>query len=361
MMRSRFRVFLIFCLLSALCAAQNPTNGGPVYPNTDQRQSAPVQSAPPDNAASNAASSNAPPAAPAAPVSVKHSPEGYPVLEDGTPIRLSLARTLSSADCRVGDRVDFKVVEPIVIDGVTVVPQGSIAWGKVAEAKHKRRMTRGGKLAIAIESVKLANSDKATLRAVREATGGGHTALMSGAMIGTAIVFLPVTPVWLLMHGKDVQIPEGTEITAYVSGDFVYPVAPAAGAPAAAVAPANPATAAAASAPSAPAPPAPAPPAEAAAQPAEAAPEAPAPDSSYGSDASMEAAPVSTEIAFTSTPDGADIELDGRFMGSTPSTVGVPAGEHTVRISKRGYQPYEKQLRTTGGAITLHADLQAER
>ena len=92
-------------------------------------------------------------------------------------------------------------------------------------------------------------------------------------------------------------------------------------------------------------------------QPAEPAPEPVAPDSSYGADAAMEAAPVSTEIAFTSTPDGADIELDGRFMGSTPSTIGVPGGDHTVRISKRGFQPFEKQLHATGGTITLHADL----
>jgi hypothetical protein len=64
-------------------------------------------------------------------------------------------------------------------------------------------------------------------------------------------------------------------------------------------------------------------------------------------------------MAFTSTPDGAEIEVDGAFMGNTPSTIGVPGGEHTVRISKRGYRPYEKRLRTSGGSIRLHADLQA--
>jgi len=250
-------------------------------------------------------------------------------------------------------------VDAIVLDGITVVPKGSIAWGRVAEAKHKRRMTRGGKLAIEIDSVKLANSEKVRLRAVREATGGGHTALMSGAMIGTAIVFLPVAPVWLLMHGKEANIPEGTEITAYVNNDVAYitppgTALPASMAPAPAAAPPAPAAAATP-------PPPPVPAAETSSRPVESAPEAAAPDSSYGSDASVEAAPVTTEIAFTSTPDGAEIELDGRFMGNTPSTIGVPGGEHTLRLSKSGYRPYEKQVHTTGGTIRLHADLKAER
>jgi hypothetical protein len=28
-----------------------------------------------------------------------------------------------------------------------------------------------------------------------------------------------------------------------------------------------------------------------------------------------------------------------------------------VRVSKKGYQPYEKKLRTTGGTVSLRADL----
>ena len=368
MMRSRLRVLLVLCLVPALCLAQNPTNGGPVYPQTDTRPSAPVQPAPAPTSSApppSAAPDNAPPgipAPPAAPVPVKHSPEGYPILEDGTPIRLSLARSLSSAECRTGDRVDFKVVEPIVLDGITVVPKGSMAWGKIAEAKPKRRMGRGGKLAIEIDSVKLANSDRVRLRAVREATGGGHTAVMSGAMIGTAIVFLPIAPVWLLMHGKEAKIPEGTEITAYTNNDVAYVPPPGT------TLPPQPSTA------SAPAP-APVPVAATTVQPAEApppsheaaAPEPNTPDSApsdgapYGADAAVEAAPTSTEIAFSSSPDGAEIDLDGRFMGNTPSTIGVPGGEHTVRISKPGFRTYEKQLHTTGGTISLHADLQAER
>ena len=71
------------------------------------------------------------------------------------------------------------------------------------------------------------------------------------------------------------------------------------------------------------------------------------------------AAPAATELSLVSTPEGADIEVDGAFVGNTPSTVTLASGEHTVRVSKKGYQPYEKNLRTSGGKINLRAELDA--
>ncbi len=41
-----------------------------------------------------------------------------------------------------------------------------------------------------------------------------------GAMVATAIVAWPAAPLFLFMHGKDVTIPKGTEITAYVDGEI---------------------------------------------------------------------------------------------------------------------------------------------
>jgi hypothetical protein len=62
-------------------------------------------------------------------------------------------------------------------------------------------------------------------------------------------------------------------------------------------------------------------------------------------------------LTLTSTPDGADVEVDGAFVGTTPSTIPIASGDHSVRVSKKGYQPYEKHLHTSGGMINLHADL----
>src|SRR6267142_5293056 len=141
-------------------------------------------------------------------------------LEDGTPIKLRLTRNLSSADATTNDRVDFEVLEDVKVKDVIVVSRGGLALATITEAQHKRRMARGGKLNVNIDDMRLIDGEKAPLRAVKEAKGGGHTGAMTGAIVATAIVFFPAAPLFLFMHGKDITIPKGTEVTAYVNGDY---------------------------------------------------------------------------------------------------------------------------------------------
>jgi hypothetical protein len=141
------------------------------------------------------------------------------LLEDGTPIHLVLSENLSSASATTGETVEFEVVDDIVVNGLLVVPHGSTAWATVTEAEHKRHLGRGGKLDLNIDKVRLADGEKALLRGVKDTQGGGHTGAMTGAMVATAIVIWPVAPLFLFMHGKDITIPKGTQITAFIQGD----------------------------------------------------------------------------------------------------------------------------------------------
>jgi hypothetical protein len=142
------------------------------------------------------------------------------ILHDATPVRLRLTRNLSSADATTGETVDFEVLEDLKLDGFLIVARGGTAIATVTQAQHKRRMARGGKLDVNIDYVRLVNGDKVALRAVKETSGGGHTGAMTGAIVATSLVFLPAAPFFLFMHGKDVTIPKGTEISAYVSGEI---------------------------------------------------------------------------------------------------------------------------------------------
>ena len=144
--------------------------------------------------------------------------EPFRVIED-TPIRMKLARTMSSKDARVDDRVDFEVLEDIKVGDVIVIERGAMAMATVTEAHPKRRLGRAGKLKMNIDYVRVQSGDKVPLRAVKGGTGGNHIAAMTGAMVATSIVFFPAAPLFLFMHGKDITIPKGTEITAYVAID----------------------------------------------------------------------------------------------------------------------------------------------
>jgi hypothetical protein len=142
------------------------------------------------------------------------------VLHDATPVRLRLTRNLSSADATVGETVDFEVLDEVKIGGTLVIARGGTAIGTVTKAEAKKRMARGGKLDVNIDYARLVNGDKIALRAVKETSGGGHTGAMAGGMVAAAIVFFPAAPFFLFMHGKDITIPKGTEITAYTNGEI---------------------------------------------------------------------------------------------------------------------------------------------
>ena len=66
-----------------------------------------------------------------------------------------------------------------------------------------------------------------------------------------------------------------------------------------------------------------------------------------------------TVVEITSTPDDAEIELDGAFVGNTPSTITAAPGDHVIAVQKAGYAVWERKLRvTSGGRVRVEAALE---
>jgi hypothetical protein len=279
--RSTLQVVLITLLPALLVAQQTP-------------QAAPAATTPAPGASTQ-------PAAPPPP----------DTLLDGTPVKLRISETISSASAKVGEELPFEVIEDVDVDGIHVIPKGSTAIGTVTAAEPRRSMGRAGKLDISISYVRMHDQEKAALRAVKDEKGGGHVGAMTGAMVATAIVFFPAAPLFLFIHGKDISIPQGTEITAFVQGDMHLDISK--------FAPPAAATVAAAAAPA--------------------------------------AVPATCSLVVESTPVGADIEIDGGFVGNTPSTVTVNTGSHQVVVKKAGFTDWTRTLNVTGGTINLNATL----
>jgi len=141
-------------------------------------------------------------------------------LEDGTPVKLRTGRTVSSADAHVGDIVDFEVTQDVQVGGFLVITRGSGASGRIVKVQGRRRMGRGGTVNIQLEFVQLADGRKAALRSVKQVRGGGHATAMTVGMAATSLVFLPAAPALLFIRGQDSRILKGTEVTAYVAGNF---------------------------------------------------------------------------------------------------------------------------------------------
>jgi hypothetical protein len=67
-----------------------------------------------------------------------------------------------------------------------------------------------------------------------------------------------------------------------------------------------------------------------------------------------------SKVSVASAPDSAEIEIDGEFMGNTPSVFELDPGEHNIAVRKTGYKSWERKLKLTAGEIKLNAELEAE-
>jgi len=69
--------------------------------------------------------------------------------------------------------------------------------------------------------------------------------------------------------------------------------------------------------------------------------------------------PATVKCSFSSTPAGAEVTLDGRYVGSTPSVVGVAVGDHVVVMTMAGFVQWKRDLSVSSGSeLTVNAVLQ---
>jgi len=194
-----------------------------------------------------------------------------------------------------------------MVQGVTVLAKGAQALATVTDANAKKSMGRAGKLNVNVDSARLTDGEKVQLRAVQDNKGGGHVGAMTGAMVATAIVFFPAAPLFLFIHGKDVTIPKGTEVTAFVQGDMKLDMAKFA----------------AADAPGAP----------------------------------VFATAQTASLNVDATVPNCDIEVDGSFMGNTPSTLTLTPGKHQIVVKKVGFQDWSRSMLVASGSVRLSAEM----
>lgn len=69
--------------------------------------------------------------------------------------------------------------------------------------------------------------------------------------------------------------------------------------------------------------------------------------------------PASGKLSIASIPDGADIEVDGNFVGNAPSDVQLPDGDHVVTVKKTGFKDWQRKLKVNSGSnVHLQAELE---
>ena len=142
---------------------------------------------------------------------------------------------------------------------------------------------------------------------------------MVGGIVATSIVSFRPLRFSLFMHGKDISIPKGTEITAYINGDVKMDIAK--------FQPVQPGNASG--------------------------------QNVAASSSATSAGLMSAKLQLESTPPGADIEIDGSFVGNTPSEVQVTEGDRHHCCNDEGIHRLETNDENKFGSnVHLAAELE---
>ncbi len=95
-------------------------------------------------------------------------------LPAGTPLRVKLENTLATFSSKEGDPFSGRVIEPVVLDGKTVIPMGTTVQGRVTKVNEPRRIAGKPTIGIFPEAVVLPNGERYMLNAVTVDTSVGH-------------------------------------------------------------------------------------------------------------------------------------------------------------------------------------------
>ncbi len=69
-----------------------------------------------------------------------------------------------------------------------------------------------------------------------------------------------------------------------------------------------------------------------------------------------------SSVVFTSDPIGAEIYIDGKFVGQAPSTISMPPGPHVVVLKAPGRRNWERDLEVMKDSqVALHPVLEIQR
>jgi hypothetical protein len=149
-------------------------------------------------------------------------------IPDGTLVEIEAPYRVNSKEFKPNDEISFRVINPIKINGVTVIAQGATATGRIEKAKRGGHFGKAGLLVWTMQTVTAVDGSQVPLRTVQERLrGDSKAAKVATQMIITGALLTFIAPVALLhgfKRGKDAFIPAGKRYDVFVNGQAVVKV-----------------------------------------------------------------------------------------------------------------------------------------
>ena len=138
---------------------------------------------------------------------------------DGTEVEVQLKNNASGQELKVGDIVDFMVVRPIVVNGVTIFEKDASARARITTAKKNGHWGHAGKLEWAMQDILATDGARVPARFTQRHIGDSKGNTVAVAAVATTVLLGPFGLLWGLKKGKPAIIPAGNRYNVFVHGD----------------------------------------------------------------------------------------------------------------------------------------------
>ena len=145
--------------------------------------------------------------------------DGIANVPDGTEVEIQLTNNASGEELKVGDVVDFVVVAPVQVSGLTIFDKGASGRARITTAKRAGHWGKAGKLEWAMQDVMAVDGNRIPARFTQRHIGDSKGGTVAVAAVATTVFLGPVGLLWGLKKGKPAVIPAGNRYSVFVHGD----------------------------------------------------------------------------------------------------------------------------------------------
>ncbi|MDT7543465.1 MAG: hypothetical protein QOE33_3369 [Acidobacteriota bacterium] len=133
----------------------------------------------------------------------------------GVRVELEMAHTIDSQTTRTNDLVSLRVVNPVIVGGVTVIAVGATATAKVIKAERNGHFGRAGRITWELKEVTAVDGTRVPLTSTGHAVGDSK-----GAKVGAIMALSVLSPFALgagFKRGENAIVPEGKRFDAFIA------------------------------------------------------------------------------------------------------------------------------------------------
>jgi hypothetical protein len=144
-------------------------------------------------------------------------------IPNGVTIEVEAPFDINSQYFRKGDKLSFRVVNPVKVDGVVVVAPGATATALVTLAQRGGHFGRAGRIAWTMQNVTAVDGTRIPLQAGGRIVGDSHGAKVATQILlgGGLGIFAPLGLLAGFKRGENAIIPAGKRMEVTTQGEVI--------------------------------------------------------------------------------------------------------------------------------------------